>query len=191
MYHHQHSSQGYDPSKFQHPVQVQAPAPAPPQAIRSSPYPAPAMYPPSNGGPAQWSTGLCHCFDDLSNCLVTCFCPCITFGQIADIVDRGTRPCSSSGTAYGLLLGFTGLACLYSCVYRSKLRAQYDLEETHSDCLVHFCCEVCALCQEYRELKNRGFDMSIGWNANVDRQRRGVIQPPVMGAPVIGGAMMR
>jgi hypothetical protein len=30
------------------------------------------------------------------------------------------------------------------------------------DCLVHFCCETCALSQEYRELKNRGFDMGIG-----------------------------
>jgi len=30
------------------------------------------------------------------------------------------------------------------------------------DCLVHFCCETCALCQEYRELKNRGYDLSIG-----------------------------
>jgi hypothetical protein len=28
--------------------------------------------------------------------------------------------------------------------------------------LVHFCCETCALCQEYRELKNCGFDMGIG-----------------------------
>jgi hypothetical protein len=28
--------------------------------------------------------------------------------------------------------------------------------------LVHFFCEPCALCQEYRELRNRGFDMGIG-----------------------------
>jgi hypothetical protein len=57
----------------------------------------------------------------------------------------------------------TGLACLYSCCYRSKLRAQYDLPEAPCmDCLVHFCCETCTLCQEYRELKNRGYDLSIG-----------------------------
>jgi len=43
------------------------------------------------------------------------------------------------------------------------MRAQYDLPEAPCmDCLVHFCCEACALCQEYRELKNRGFDLSIG-----------------------------
>jgi hypothetical protein len=57
----------------------------------------------------------------------------------------------------------TGMGCLYSCLYRSKLRAQYDLDEGECpDFLVHFCCEHLALCQEYRELKNRGFDLGIG-----------------------------
>jgi hypothetical protein len=55
------------------------------------------------------------------------------------------------------------MGCLYSCLYRSKLRAQYDLDEGECpDFLVHFCCEHLALCQEYRELKNRGFDLGIG-----------------------------
>ncbi|GAA0162481.1 hypothetical protein LIER_39418 [Lithospermum erythrorhizon] len=67
---------------------------------------------------------LCHCFDDPQNCLVTSFCPCITFG------------------------------------------GQYDLEG-------------CALCQEYRELKNRGFDMAIGWQADIDRKNRGVTVAPI------------
>lgn len=43
------------------------------------------------------------------------------------------------------------------------MRSQYGLRETPcNDCLVHWCCEPCALCQEYRELKHRGFDISIG-----------------------------
>lgn len=62
-----------------------------------------------------------------------------------------------------MLLGVTGFACLYSCFYRSRMRGQYDLEEAPcEDCVLHLCCETCALCQEYRELKNRGFDMGIG-----------------------------
>ncbi|XP_062177682.1 cell number regulator 9-like [Alnus glutinosa] len=40
--------------------------------------------------PGKWSTGLCHCCDDPANCLITCICPCITFGQIADVVSRGS-----------------------------------------------------------------------------------------------------
>lgn len=71
--------------------------------------------------------------------------------------------CAASGALYGVLLGLTGLPSLYSCFYRSRMRGQYDLEEAPCvDCLVHVFCEPCALCQEYRELRNRGFDMGIG-----------------------------
>lgn len=35
-------------------------------------------------------------------------------------------------------------------------------EKPCQDCLVHWCCETCALCQEYRELTRRGFDLSLG-----------------------------
>ncbi|XP_068641100.1 protein PLANT CADMIUM RESISTANCE 2-like [Aristolochia californica] len=176
-----HSGHEHTPEAYPVPV-------APAQGISKSsnqPYFLPFSGP-AHHGPRQWSTGLCHCCDDPANCLITCCCPCITFGQIAEIANRGSRSCATSGAIYGLLLGFTGLACLYSCFYRSKLRGQYDLEEApFVDCLVHFCCETCALCQEYRELKNRGFDMGIGWEANMERQSRGITTPPSM----VGGMM--
>jgi hypothetical protein len=71
--------------------------------------------------------------------------------------------CIASGLVYGLICASTGMGCLYSCLYRSKLRAEYDLDEGECpDILVHCCCEHLALCQEYRELKNRGFDLGIG-----------------------------
>ncbi|KAL4348078.1 hypothetical protein GQ457_17G003200 [Hibiscus cannabinus] len=128
----------------------------------------------------QWSSGLCHCFNDPVNCAITCVCPCITFGQITEIINRGSKSCVSRGCLFGML-AVVGCACFYSCFYRSKLRAQYDLnEEPCTDFLVHFCCASCALCQEYRELKNRGFDMGIGWEANMDRQKRGVTMAPIV-----------
>ncbi|PKU85057.1 Protein PLANT CADMIUM RESISTANCE 3 [Dendrobium catenatum] len=64
------------------------------------------------------------------------------------------------------------------------MRSQYSLKKSPcNDCLLHFCCEHCALCQEYRELKRRGFDMTIGWQANVERQGQGVgtVPPPLQG----------
>ncbi|RLM64925.1 hypothetical protein C2845_PM16G09540 [Panicum miliaceum] len=117
----------------------------------------------SNGAPpaGEWSSGLFDCFDDVGGC--------------------GGGTCCVSGTLYLLLTAWTGgqpsvltggLGCLYSCSYRSKLRARYGLEEGPCrcpDCCVHFWCEPCALCQEYRELKARGFDMSQGWEENMER----------------------
>ncbi|KAK4258759.1 hypothetical protein QN277_005171 [Acacia crassicarpa] len=135
----------------------------------------------------QWSTDLFHCVDDPSLCLVTCFCPCFTFGRIAEIVDKGNPTCGSSGLCYGLLAP-TGLACLYSCNYRSRMRAQFELPEAPCmDCFVHFCCEACALCQEYRQLQSYGFDLSLGWEANAERSRR----HGVTVAPGIPPGMMR
>ena len=71
--------------------------------------------------------------------------------------------CGASGALYALVSAVTGCGCIYACFYRKRLRIQYALPESPcADCLVHFCCEGCALCQEYRELRSRGFDMDIG-----------------------------
>uniref|UniRef100_A0A453GP61 Uncharacterized protein n=1 Tax=Aegilops tauschii subsp. strangulata TaxID=200361 RepID=A0A453GP61_AEGTS len=67
----------------------------------------------------KWSVGLCDCFGDSGTCCLTCWCPCITFGRIAEVVDGGSSSCCMHGT-------------------------------------------LCALCQEYKELENRGFNMSKG-----------------------------
>ncbi|XP_058772277.1 protein PLANT CADMIUM RESISTANCE 3-like [Vicia villosa] len=129
--------------------------------------------------PQEWSTGLCDCFSDLQTCCITYWCPCITFGRIAEIVDKGTTSCLVSGSLYTLICCLTGCGCLYSCIYRNKMRQQYMLKDKPCcDCLLHWCCESCALCQEYRELQNRGFDMQLGWDGNVAQGSRGVVMAP-------------
>nr|XP_043626734.1 protein PLANT CADMIUM RESISTANCE 2-like [Erigeron canadensis] len=149
------------------------PPTAPPPIQYATGVPSQAMN--SNG---EWSTGLCDCGSDVSNCCITCWCPCITFGQIAEIADKGTTSCAVHGALYTILLLLTGCQCIYSCMYRSKMRQQYMLpEEPCNDCLLHCCCEACAMCQEYRELQHRGFNMSLGWHGNVERQNHGVVMP--------------
>ncbi|GLJ49713.1 hypothetical protein SUGI_1054920 [Cryptomeria japonica] len=154
----------------------------------------------------EWSTGLFDCAQDRSNCCLTCWCPCITFGQIAEIVDEGCPPCGVSGIVYGLF-SLTGIACCcYACMYRGRMRAKFNLPEEiaevkhrtiqgpngqwnsqssyecNSDCMIHCCCHRCALCQEYRELKYRGYDPALGWKKNLERQQREMgtaMEPPV------------
>ncbi|XP_030961600.1 protein PLANT CADMIUM RESISTANCE 2-like [Quercus lobata] len=137
-----------------------------------------------------WSTGLCDCFSDYKNCCLTMWCPCITFGRIAEIVDKGSSSCGAGGALYTLICCVVCCPCFYSCFYRSKMRQQYTLEKSPcGDCLVHCCCESCALCQEYRELESRGYDMKIGWHGNVERRNRGVTMAST--APVVEGGMTR
>eukprot|EP01018_Ginkgo_biloba_P018957 Gb_14595 [translate_table: standard] len=108
----------------------------------------------------QWTTGLCDCHEDPAN------------------------SCASSGLIYALILYCLCWPCCYSCSYRTRLRSQFNLvEKPCGDCLVHCFCELCALCQEYRELKNRGFDPALGWagNAAGQEQQQGVPMTPPMG----------
>ncbi|CAN6907512.1 unnamed protein product [Brassica oleracea] len=136
----------------------------------------------------EWSTGFCDSCSDCSSCCMTCWCPCVTVGRIAEIVDKGSTSCCAAGALYMLLTWFTGCGFIYSCHYRTKMRKQYNLKGSEcGDCFKHFCCERCALTQAYRELTNRGFDVPLGWQGNAERQNVGV----AMGAPVVQGGMMR
>ncbi|KAJ3705788.1 hypothetical protein LUZ61_009493 [Rhynchospora tenuis] len=174
---------------MEYPKQTSGMAPPPPPPPPPAPgYPTGTGYPPvapPYALPQQqaWSTGLCDCFDDVNNCCLTCWCPCITFGQIAEIVDRGNTSCGTAGGLYILLACLTGCQWIYSCTYRSRMRMEHNLQEVPCcDCCVHFCCEGCALCQMSRELKNRGWDLSLGYRLNLER-RGGMIQLPAAVPP--------
>ncbi|KAL5210562.1 hypothetical protein ABZP36_006185 [Zizania latifolia] len=95
---------------------------------------------------AEWSSGLLECGGDCGICCMTLWCPCITFGRVAEIVDRGATSCGASGALYallGCLTGTIGCQWIYSCTYRRKMRAQ--------------------------ELVDRGYDPKLGWDLNVQR----------------------
>ncbi|XP_042487427.1 protein PLANT CADMIUM RESISTANCE 2-like [Macadamia integrifolia] len=147
---------------------------------------APAIGIPVNStnlqAPVPWSSGLCDCGDDLKSCCLTCWCRCVAFGEISEIVDEGSTSCVANGVIYTMIMIFSGgCQCCYSYCYRSKMREKYNLEEhACSDFLVHCCCEPCAICQEYRELQSRGFDVSLGWHGNMERSYRGLEMPPIV-----------
>ncbi|KAL4346981.1 hypothetical protein GQ457_17G027420 [Hibiscus cannabinus] len=76
--------------------------PPPPTAVEAArPPPHAAQFMPNTQQvPAatkqnEWFTGLCSCSEDFSSCFPTCCCPCITFGQNAEIIDRGTTSTTS------------------------------------------------------------------------------------------------
>ncbi|KAK1413641.1 hypothetical protein QVD17_35417 [Tagetes erecta] len=112
---------------------------------------------------SKWSIGLFECGGNPSTFFITWGMPCVTFGQIAEVVDEGKHSCFAHGLFYNILMT---VSCqwLYACTFRRKLRAMFGLPSAPcNDCCVHLCCHSCALCQEHAELKYRGFDPCNGW----------------------------
>ncbi|OVA03881.1 Uncharacterized protein family Cys-rich [Macleaya cordata] len=141
-------------------------------------------------GPAQWTSGICACCDDMQSCCIGLMCPCYLFGKNAEFLGSGTL-IGSCMTHFilcglvnslccllseGILLGFPGcsVAC-YACGYRRALRSKYNLPEAPcGDFITHLCCHLCALCQEYREIRERS-----GNNASSDLTLAEITAPPV------------
>eukprot|EP00245_Coleochaete_scutata_P012432 TRINITY_DN4812_c0_g1_i1.p1 TRINITY_DN4812_c0_g1~~TRINITY_DN4812_c0_g1_i1.p1 ORF type:complete len:181 (-),score=12.35 TRINITY_DN4812_c0_g1_i1:201-743(-) len=141
------------------------------QAPTAYPTVLPAPQPPQlTVGPGKWTHGLCGCIPDLLTCqhvqlhIETCFCPCVTFGRIAEMVDEGRTPCPNGAAIWYILEQFTLLGCIYSCWYRQKLRNKYNIPAgPFTDAFVHLCCPICAFCQEFKELESRGMNPGLGY----------------------------
>ncbi|CAB4286158.1 unnamed protein product [Prunus armeniaca] len=125
-------------------------------------------------GPVQWSSGICACCDDMQSCCIGLFCPCFLFGKNAEFLGSGTfiGSCMTHFILWalintvccllteGLVLGVPGcfVAC-YACGYRRTLRSKYNLQEAPcGDFVTHFFCHLCAICQEYREMREKSAD---------------------------------
>ncbi|CAI5489579.1 unnamed protein product [Closterium sp. Naga37s-1] len=117
----------------------------------------------------EWTTDWCGCFDDISSCCCVLFCPCVAVGRIAEIADSGDTDACEACCCWYLIQActFGSLGCLYSKGKRLKLRRKYGLPaKPCGDCLMHWCCAICSISQEYRELQNRGWKPSLGYSQN-------------------------
>nr|AFK42439.1 unknown [Lotus japonicus] len=144
----------------------------------------------SNQIQPQWSSGICACFNDMQSCCIGCLCPCFLFGKNAEFLGSGTflGSCVTHFALWGLvnvgccfltdglLLGLPGcLVSTYACGYRRTLRSKYNLPEAPcGDFVTHCCCHLCAICQEYREIRERSGDSEA-----TDMKLAVVTAPPI------------
>ncbi|KAG2250710.1 hypothetical protein Bca4012_063849 [Brassica carinata] len=120
-----------------------------------------------------WRSGLFDCQEDQTNAVMTAILPCVTFGQIAEVLDEGEMTCPLGSFIYLLMMPALCSQWVMGSKYREKMRRRFNLVEApYSDCATHVLCSCCSLCQEYRELKARNLDPSLGWNG-ILAQRQG------------------
>ncbi|KAL3850236.1 hypothetical protein ACJIZ3_012118 [Penstemon smallii] len=189
----------------------QPPVMAPPRHYYFAPYMYPQMpFPmiPYAAAAAQnvvpinhrsWSTSLLDCFSDTKNTVITCICPCFTFGQITEIMNEGKTSWLEYASCFALppllsgpqfevikallgfkhpeyimiaLIGFLLLPFLGIWRYRMKLRNKYKLKGNgYMDFILSFLCCHLVLCQQYRQLDRIGYDVSLGWHANREKHK--------------------
>ncbi|AES67981.1 putative PLAC8 motif-containing protein [Medicago truncatula] len=131
-----------------------------------------------------WSTGLFDCHENQTNAIMTAFLPCVTFGQIAEVLDGGELSCHLGSFIYLLMMPALCTQWIMGSKYRTKLRKKYDLVEApHTDVISHIFCPCCSLCQEFRELKIRGLDPALGWNGILALQHSKHQSDPTLNNP--------
>ncbi|KAG0458135.1 hypothetical protein HPP92_023292 [Vanilla planifolia] len=114
-----------------------------------------------------------------ASAIMTVLFPCATFGHIVEIVDEGKTSCICASCVYFLLAPALCSCWILGSTYRRKLRSKYNLVEAPAeDWVLHLFCPFCSLCQEFRELKNRGIDPSIGWMGHLAKQHQGTLARP-------------
>ena len=106
----------------------------------------------------EWRHGLFGCTDDIGECLLVWFCPCVIFGLIArDSCHPGYWCDGFFGALFGCL-GFIfcqqAAMCAWGLSLRPNIRRKYGIQgDRILDCLAVLFCSRCALLQERKQLK--------------------------------------
>lgn len=111
---------------------------------------------PKAPGGQPWHNSFFECFMPVDLCLITCCCPCVTFGKTHHRTRKGANlegfsPINAS------CLGFWASACfglhwIPSLMQRGDIRAKYNIEGSMmEDCLFSYFCGCCTLIQSEKE----------------------------------------
>ncbi|XP_056162444.1 uncharacterized protein LOC115684218 [Syzygium oleosum] len=132
-----------------------------------------------------WKSGIFDCCQHPTNAIMTTVAPCVTFGQIAEILDNGSTSCLTGAFLYFFLFL---VLCHWNVGvrYRKRIRDAFQIADTPvTDRIAHTLCPLCSLCQEFRELKYRGLDPFLGYQGVIAdilheqrQQGEGNIPPP-------------
>lgn len=105
---------------------------------------------------SDWSVGLFDCFNDMNSCIDIWCCPSCAVCRQMDAADGISDSMN--------MMGFLGIFCfgciaasIFNCVTRMNIANKYGIAENGcTTCLIATFCTGCGMCQQHRELTNRG-----------------------------------
>ncbi|CAZ85350.1 unnamed protein product [Tuber melanosporum] len=117
-------------------------------------------HPNQQHGREEYHHGLCDCFSDFSTCCVGYWCPCILYSRTNHRLK--TSPNSNLNDFHncnGHCITFCVLgpiSWIFTTLQRTRIREKYRLEGSlASDCGKAYCCVMCTLVQDEREVRDR------------------------------------
>ncbi|RPA98094.1 PLAC8-domain-containing protein [Choiromyces venosus 120613-1] len=118
-------------------------------------------HPNQQHGREDYHHGLCDCFSDFSTCCAGYWCPCILYSRTNHRLK--TSPNSNLNDFHscnGHCITFCVLGPISSGIFttlqRTRIREKYRLEGSlASDCGKAYCCVMCTLVQDEREVRDR------------------------------------
>ncbi|GAA5944236.1 hypothetical protein JCM3775_007123 [Rhodotorula graminis] len=134
---------------------------AAPMAVHGAP---PAHNAAQPGHERPWSTGLCECGNDVPGFCLSCWCPCMAYGQYKERYDhlaQTGRPkpkeqvesCGTPGVLYLVVHCLTGFGFVLDFMARGDIRNRYGIKGgALGDCCTACCCMPCTQRQHHREL---------------------------------------
>ncbi|RPB15790.1 PLAC8-domain-containing protein [Morchella conica CCBAS932] len=111
-------------------------------------------------GKDEYQHGLCDCFGDIPTCCIGCWCPCILYSRtnhrLKTIPNSNLNDFHHCNTHCVGCCVLAPVSWIFTFLQRGRIRDKYHLEGTlMSDCGKAYCCVMCTLVQDEREVSDR------------------------------------
>lgn len=102
---------------------------------------------------ATFKESLCGCINDIFSCYIALCCP----GGLCYLSARAASEATKRSMCPTATLSF-GLCCIGMAINRTTIRGRYNYTGSCAqDLLLHCCCSMCAVTQEYREVMKKEY----------------------------------
>jgi len=117
-------------------------------------------HPNQQHGPEPYHHGLCDCFSDISTCCMGYWCPCMlysrTYHRLKTVPNSNLNEFSGCNAHCAIFCIVSPVSWVLTMLQRTRIRENYRLQgSAFSDCCKAYCCVMCTLVQDDREVAHR------------------------------------
>ncbi|KAL7266840.1 hypothetical protein RUND412_010595 [Rhizina undulata] len=117
-------------------------------------------HPNQQMGIEDYHHGLCDCFSDIPTCCLGFWCPCVlysrTYHRLKTVPNSNINEFKMINAHSLAFCALAPVSWVFTVFQRTRIREKYRLEGSlGSDCTKAYCCVMCTLVQDDREVRDR------------------------------------